>query len=122
MKKVRKSLALDVMDCQAMPKSKRKLLKAEKYSIKVKKNKHVLRSSVHLTHPNPVCLLPFFRPQEEPVCPLVSSSFCNKQHENILDQGFLLGPSDSAIFPSMAPPVPVSSTFILKRGVKVRST
>lgn len=37
MKKVRKSLALDVMDCQAMPKSKRKLLKAEKYSIKVKK-------------------------------------------------------------------------------------
>lgn len=36
MKKVRKSLALDVMDCQAMPKSKRKSLKNElKHSIKV---------------------------------------------------------------------------------------
>lgn len=36
MKKVRKSLALDVMDCQAMPKSKRKSLKTEiKHSIKV---------------------------------------------------------------------------------------
>lgn len=44
MKKVRKSLALDVMDCQAMPKSKRKLLKAEKYSIKVKKGNIFLGS------------------------------------------------------------------------------
>lgn len=36
MKKVRKSLALDVMDCQVMPKSRRKSLKTEvKPSIKV---------------------------------------------------------------------------------------
>lgn len=42
---------------------------------------------------------------------LSSSSFCTKQHENILDQGFLLGPSDSAIFPSTVPPILVSSTF-----------
>ena len=43
--------------------------------------------------------------------PLSSSSFCSKQHENILDQGFLLGPSDSAIFPNAMAPTPVSSSF-----------
>lgn len=84
MKKVRKSLALDVMDCQVMPTSKRKALKTEsKRSIK-----------------------------EEPVLiPLSSSSFCSKRHENILDQGFLLGPSDSAIFPNTVPPVPMSKEW-----------
>lgn len=76
--------------------------------------------SLHLTHPNSFC--PLFLgggvSQEEPVIvPLNSSSFCSKQHENILDQGFLLGPSDSAIFPSMVPPIPVSSTFNLKRNL-----
>ena len=49
------------------------------------------------------------------VC-LNSSSFCSKRHENILDQGFLLGPSDNDIFPSTVPPVPVRSTFNLKRN------
>lgn len=40
MKKVRKSLALDVIDCQLMPTHKRKSLKTEaKHSIKVKKKK-----------------------------------------------------------------------------------
>ena len=48
--------------------------------------------------------------------PLNSSSFCSKTHDNILDRGFLLGPSDSAIFPSMVPPVPVSLSFNLKRN------
>lgn len=43
MKKVRKSLALDVMDCKTVPKSKRKSLKTEiKHSMKVKK-KYVYR-------------------------------------------------------------------------------
>ncbi|XP_040014401.1 v-myb avian myeloblastosis viral oncogene homolog-like 2b [Xiphias gladius] len=84
MKKVRKSLALDVMDCQVMPTSKRKSIKAEaKHGIK-----------------------------EEPVIvSLNSSSFSSKQHENILDQGFLLGPSDSAIFPNTVPPVPMSKEW-----------
>ncbi|MEQ2194198.1 hypothetical protein XENOCAPTIV_025319 [Xenoophorus captivus] len=84
MKKVRKSLALDVMDCQVMPTSKRKSSKAEaKRTIK-----------------------------EEPVtvC-LNSSSFCSKRHENILDQGFLLGPSDISIFPSAVPPAPMSKEW-----------
>uniref|UniRef100_A0A3Q1FRC8 V-myb avian myeloblastosis viral oncogene homolog-like 2b n=1 Tax=Acanthochromis polyacanthus TaxID=80966 RepID=A0A3Q1FRC8_9TELE len=68
MKKVRKSLALDVMDCQVMPASKRKSVKSEA--------KHTVK--------------------EEPAILSVStSSFCSKRHENILDQGFLLGPSDS---------------------------
>ncbi|XP_026205341.1 v-myb avian myeloblastosis viral oncogene homolog-like 2b [Anabas testudineus] len=78
MKKVRKSLALDVMDC------KRKTIKTEaKHSIK-----------------------------EEPITvSLSSSSFCSKRHDSILDQGFLLGPSDSAIFPSTVPPVPMSKEW-----------
>ncbi|XP_060897386.1 v-myb avian myeloblastosis viral oncogene homolog-like 2b isoform X2 [Labrus mixtus] len=58
MKKVRKSLALDDMDCQDDP------------------------------------MIVSFN----------SSSICSKRHDNILDQGFLLGPSDSAIFPSTMPP------------------
>ena len=122
MKKVRKSLALDVMDCQVMPTSKRKSLKTEaKQNIKVKSahmccNMHSLY--IDLMHSNSClfCTFSFLHAQEEPVVvSLNSSSFSNKRHENILDQGFLLGPSDSAIFPSMVPPVPVSSIFNLKR-------
>ncbi|XP_028261994.1 v-myb avian myeloblastosis viral oncogene homolog-like 2b [Parambassis ranga] len=84
MKKVRKSLALDVMDCQVMPASKRKSFKMEaKNTIK-----------------------------EEPMkSSLNSSSLCSKRHESILDQGFLLGPSDSAIFPSTATPVLMSKEW-----------
>uniref|UniRef100_A0AAQ5YB23 V-myb avian myeloblastosis viral oncogene homolog-like 2b n=1 Tax=Amphiprion ocellaris TaxID=80972 RepID=A0AAQ5YB23_AMPOC len=70
MKKVRKSLALDVIDCQVMPASKQPVIVS-----------------------------------------VSSSSFCSKRHENILDQGFLLGPSDSAIFSSTAPPVPMSKEW-----------
>ncbi|XP_049429067.1 v-myb avian myeloblastosis viral oncogene homolog-like 2b isoform X1 [Epinephelus fuscoguttatus] len=84
MKKVRKSLALDVAACPVTPTSKRKSIKIEA--------KHTIK--------------------EEPVLvSLSSSSFCSKRHENILDQGFLLGPSDSAIFPSTAPPVPMSKEW-----------
>ncbi|XP_059185414.1 v-myb avian myeloblastosis viral oncogene homolog-like 2b [Centropristis striata] len=84
MKKVRKSLALDAVDCQVKTTSKRKSIQTEA--------KHTIK--------------------EEPmiVC-LNSSSFCNKQHENILDQGFLLGPSDSAIFSSTVPPVLMSKEW-----------
>ncbi|CAJ1051806.1 v-myb avian myeloblastosis viral oncogene homolog-like 2b [Xyrichtys novacula] len=84
MKKVRKSLALDVMDCQVMPTSKRKALKNEaKRTIK-----------------------------EEPMMvSLNSSSLSSKRHESILDQGFLMGPSDSAIFPSTAHPLPMSKEW-----------
>nr|CBN80593.1 Myb-related protein B [Dicentrarchus labrax] len=50
--------------------------------------------------------------KEEPVIVCLSSpSFCNKQHENILDQGFLLGPSDSVPFPSTVPPIPMSKEW-----------
>uniref|UniRef100_A0A3B4F733 MYB proto-oncogene like 2 n=1 Tax=Pundamilia nyererei TaxID=303518 RepID=A0A3B4F733_9CICH len=80
MKKVRKSLALDVMDCQVMPTSKRK---SAKHNIKVK------------------CVGTLY----------YSSPLSSKRHENILDQGFLLGPSDSAIFPSTVPPVPMSKEW-----------
>ncbi|KAG7494787.1 myb-related protein B [Solea senegalensis] len=81
MKKVRKSLALDIIDCHV---SKRKTIKLEaQHSIK-----------------------------DEPVIgPLNSSSFCTKRHDSILDQGFLLGPSDGAIFPSTVYPVPMSKEW-----------
>uniref|UniRef100_A0A4W6D4I6 V-myb avian myeloblastosis viral oncogene homolog-like 2b n=1 Tax=Lates calcarifer TaxID=8187 RepID=A0A4W6D4I6_LATCA len=86
LKKVRKSLALDVIDCQMMPTSKHKSIKTEaKHSIKVK--------SVQM------CCYP------------VSRLIDVKRHENILDQGFLMGPSDSAIFPSTVPPVPMSKEW-----------
>lgn len=52
--------------------------------------------------------------QEEASVSLISSSFCSKGHENILDQGFLLGPSDSAVFPSSVPPTLVGSASFLK--------
>lgn len=84
MKKVRKSLALDVMDSQMIPASKSKTMKTEsKPSIK----------------------------DESTAAPLNTSSFCSKGHENILDQGFLLGPSDSAIISSAVPPTPMSKEW-----------
>ncbi|KAI4826458.1 hypothetical protein KUCAC02_029905 [Chaenocephalus aceratus] len=50
--------------------------------------------------------------KEEPmIVSLSSSSFCSKQHDSILDQGFLMGPSDSDIFPSNAPPAPMSKEW-----------
>ncbi|CAN9512577.1 unnamed protein product [Ophioblennius macclurei] len=86
MKKVRKSLALDVMDCQVT--SKRKSAKLE------------VRRGI----------------KEEPVLVSASSSSSSsslgiKRHNSILDQGFLLGPSDSAIFPSANPPAPMSKEW-----------
>ncbi|XP_068171674.1 v-myb avian myeloblastosis viral oncogene homolog-like 2b isoform X2 [Antennarius striatus] len=84
LKKVRKSLALDVMDCQVIPKSRRKSIKTEL--------KHGFK--------------------DEPVIVSISSSpFCSKQQENILDQGFLLGPTDSTIFPNAVPPVTMSKEW-----------
>ncbi|CAK6958746.1 v-myb avian myeloblastosis viral oncogene homolog-like 2b [Scomber scombrus] len=83
MKKVRKSLALDAVDCQVMPTSKRKSRNETKHSFK----------------------------EEAVMVSLNSSSFYSKGHENILDQGFLMGPSDSAIFPSTVPPTPMSKEW-----------
>ncbi|XP_061731564.1 v-myb avian myeloblastosis viral oncogene homolog-like 2b isoform X1 [Nerophis ophidion] len=66
--------SLALDDCQVMPTSKRKSKSEAKYT------------------------------KEEPVMVHISSSFCNKTGENILDQGFLLGPCDSTIFPGAVPP------------------
>nr|XP_061814549.1 myb-related protein B-like [Nerophis lumbriciformis] len=68
--------SLALDDCQVIPKSKRKSKTEPKKGMK-----------------------------EEPMTVHISSSFCRKPHENILDQGFLLGPSDNAIFPSVVPPI-----------------
>ncbi|XP_040926853.1 v-myb avian myeloblastosis viral oncogene homolog-like 2b isoform X2 [Betta splendens] len=83
MKKVRKSLALDIVDCQ-LPTHRRKFIKTvDKHNIKEEP------STIHLN----------------------SSSFSNKQHNSILDQGFLLGPSDSAVCHSTVPPIPMSKEW-----------
>uniref|UniRef100_A0A667Z2W0 V-myb avian myeloblastosis viral oncogene homolog-like 2b n=1 Tax=Myripristis murdjan TaxID=586833 RepID=A0A667Z2W0_9TELE len=85
MKKVRKSLALDVMDCQEMTTAKQKSVKSEP--------KHSIKEETSLS------------------APLNSSSFCTKREDNILDQGFLMGPSESTIFPSMTPPTLMSKEW-----------
>ncbi|XP_077429636.1 v-myb avian myeloblastosis viral oncogene homolog-like 2b [Vanacampus margaritifer] len=74
--------SLALDDCQVMPKSKRKSKTEAKFFIK-----------------------------EEPPTIDISSSFSRQSHENILDQGFLLGPSDSAIFPTVVPPIPMSKEW-----------
>ncbi|XP_076012637.1 v-myb avian myeloblastosis viral oncogene homolog-like 2b [Genypterus blacodes] len=83
MKKVRKSLALDVMDCPEVSAVKLKSIKSE----------------------------PEHSSKEEASISLISSSFCSKGHENILDQGFLLGPSDCAVFPSSVRPTLMSKEW-----------
>lgn len=138
MKKVRKSLALDVVDCKVMPKSRRKSLRTEiRNSIMV--SVYILAPTPTISHPwkkywywgisllhnNIHCYLWFSLSsffffvvyvawQEEPVLVALGSS-ASKQHESILDQGFLLGPSDGAIFPSMQQPLPASFTFFFFR-------
>ncbi|XP_077583129.1 v-myb avian myeloblastosis viral oncogene homolog-like 2b [Stigmatopora nigra] len=68
--------SLALDDCQVIPKSKRKTKNEAKNGFK-----------------------------EEPMTIHITSSFCRKTQENILDQGFLLGPSDSSIFPSTVPTI-----------------
>uniref|UniRef100_A0AAY5KWB9 V-myb avian myeloblastosis viral oncogene homolog-like 2b n=1 Tax=Esox lucius TaxID=8010 RepID=A0AAY5KWB9_ESOLU len=84
MKKVRKSLALDVMDCKEMVTVRNQSFRAE-----------------------------------PPTCPtpeksLNSSSFCMKREyreDNVLDQGFCLGPSESGAYSNPVPPTPVSTVI-----------
>lgn len=109
MKKVRKSLALDVVDGSIMPKSKRKSIK---HNIKV-----IIMMNLFWSCPLEFILIPLLSPfpQEEPVIAPLSSSFCSKQSENILDQGFLLGPSDSTVIPNLLVPIPVSFTIYVNK-------
>ena len=82
--------------------------------------KYAVNLSVVLTHNNSLLFFFLICSQDEPVMvSLNSSSFYSKGHENILDQGFLLGPSASAIFPSAVPPTPVSSIFITLKGINI---
>lgn len=109
MKKVRKSLALDVMDCQLGHSSKRKSMRPDvrlSMTVKPAHTSYVIHAGSTDAHS---LLRLVVSPQEEPILvSLNSSSFGSKRRENILDQGFLLGPSDSAIFPTPVPPAPVS--------------
>uniref|UniRef100_A0A4W5QTJ7 V-myb avian myeloblastosis viral oncogene homolog-like 2b n=1 Tax=Hucho hucho TaxID=62062 RepID=A0A4W5QTJ7_9TELE len=84
MKKVRKSLALDVMDCK-------EIVTARHQSMKSK---------------------PKTCPKAE--LSLNSSSFCMKtedKEENVLDQGFCLGPSESGAYSNPVPPTPMSKAW-----------
>lgn len=82
MKKVRKSLALDVMDCNETVTAR----------IKSEPKDCIQEELSHCVSLN------------------MSSSFCIKK-DNILDQGFLLGPTDSAICSNMVPPTPMSKEW-----------
>ncbi|KAM4612550.1 v-myb avian myeloblastosis viral oncogene homolog-like 2b [Polymixia lowei] len=87
MKKVRKSLALDVMSCSKTPTTKQK-------SVMLLEPKHSIQ------------------PQAETSFSVsLNSSFCIKREENVLDQGFLLGPSDGDTHPSSVPPTPMSKEW-----------
>ncbi|XP_017572042.1 v-myb avian myeloblastosis viral oncogene homolog-like 2b [Pygocentrus nattereri] len=80
MKKVRKSLALDVLDCKDPGSARRQQTKpAAKPSRKVDQSlSHSLNSSITV-----------------------------KKEENVLDQGFILGPNESGIITSRAQPTPI---------------
>ncbi|XP_027010595.1 v-myb avian myeloblastosis viral oncogene homolog-like 2b isoform X2 [Tachysurus fulvidraco] len=79
MKKVRKSLALDVIDCKESRPARRQHYKpAAKSSRKADRS---LSSSLN-------------------------SSFIMKKEENVLDQGFILGPNESGPMVKQAPPNP----------------
>ncbi|XP_029630531.1 v-myb avian myeloblastosis viral oncogene homolog-like 2b [Salmo trutta] len=84
MKKVRKSLALDVMDCKEMVTARHQSMKSEPKTF----------SKVEMS--------------------LNSSSFCMKtedKEENVLDQGFCLGPSESGAYSNPVPPTPMSKAW-----------
>ncbi|KAJ7998536.1 hypothetical protein DPEC_G00205930 [Dallia pectoralis] len=84
MKKVRKSLALDVMDCKEM---------------------------VAVRHPS-IRVEPQTCPTPEKS--LNSTTFCMKREyreDNVLDQGFCLGPGESGAYPNPVPPTPMSQAW-----------
>ncbi|XP_067097619.1 v-myb avian myeloblastosis viral oncogene homolog-like 2b [Osmerus mordax] len=83
MKKVRKSLALDVIGCnETLPARHKSILFEAKPCVKAES----LSDSLN------------------------SSSFCSKREENVLDQGFIVGPSES-MHPSPSPPTPMSQAW-----------
>ncbi|CAL8337034.1 unnamed protein product [Merluccius merluccius] len=84
MKKVRKSLALDVMECRKTIAIQLKPIKPE----------------------------PKHSTQEETSLSLdLSSSFCTKRDENVLDQGFLVEPSECTAKPCSLPLTPMSKEW-----------
>ncbi|MBN3322607.1 MYBB protein, partial [Atractosteus spatula] len=84
MKKVRKSLALDVMD----------------------KESSTARPHPHRAHPRP-------SPEAENLqsVSLSSSSASVKKEDSVLDQGFIVAPGDVTPDPSPAPPTPMSQAW-----------
>ncbi|CDQ83673.1 unnamed protein product [Oncorhynchus mykiss] len=84
MKKVRKSLALDVMDCKEIVTARHQSMKSEPKTF----------SKAEMS--------------------LNSSSFCMKtedKEDNVLDQGFCLGPSESGAYFNPVPPTPMSKAW-----------
>uniref|UniRef100_A0A8C1RX64 V-myb avian myeloblastosis viral oncogene homolog-like 2b n=1 Tax=Cyprinus carpio TaxID=7962 RepID=A0A8C1RX64_CYPCA len=76
MKKVRKSLALDVIDCSETAAARKQQIK---HTVKTSQKAQMARS-----------------------LPLVSS--CGVKEENVLDQGFILGPNESGLPAKPVPP------------------
>ncbi|KAK0156367.1 Myb-related protein B [Merluccius polli] len=86
MKKVRKSLALDVMECRKTIAIQLKPIKPEP--------KHSTQEETSLS-----------------MTLDLSSSFCTKRDENVLDQGFLVEPSECTAKPCSLPLTPMSKEW-----------
>ncbi|KAL4655893.1 myb-related protein B isoform X1 [Arapaima gigas] len=84
MKKVRKSLALDVMDC------------TETVAIRFQPSKSTLTPNTNA---------------ETSLSFSLDTSFCVKKEENVLDQGFIHAPAETVLIPNPAPPVPMSRAW-----------
>ncbi|XP_026857625.1 v-myb avian myeloblastosis viral oncogene homolog-like 2b isoform X1 [Electrophorus electricus] len=87
MKKVRKSLALDVMDCNE--------------SGGVRRQQQQSRSAAKLN-----------RKADQSLSSSLNSSYTVKKEENILDQGFILGPAESGLNNERVAPRPTPPIFM----------
>uniref|UniRef100_A0A8B9LKE1 V-myb avian myeloblastosis viral oncogene homolog-like 2b n=1 Tax=Astyanax mexicanus TaxID=7994 RepID=A0A8B9LKE1_ASTMX len=97
MKKVRKSLALDVLDCNDPGPARR-------------------QHTIFPTKPS--------RKADQSLSRCLNSSITVKKEENVLDQGFIIGPNESGVPTKPAQPtsklIPVSYAFLFRKGEMVK--
>lgn len=115
MKKVRKSLALDILDCKELRPPRRQHSKPPvKHSRKVKTTTGCF-SSISWAEDDVKTELVLVSQADRSLSSSFNSSFTVKKEENVLDQGFILGPNESGppmkqaqANPKPVPPAPVS--------------
>lgn len=115
MKKVRKSLALDIIDCKELRPARRQHSKPPaKHSRKVKAMTGCL-NLVPQSEDSVKTELFLVSQADRSLSSSFNSSYTVKKEENVLDQGFILGPNESGPTakqaqpnPNPVPPAPVS--------------